>query len=55
MTMSTEREADGVRYKVLRDGVVVWERFESFGRGRNRPGGPAFVEAARAQEEAAGL
>jgi len=54
--MITERERYGVRYKVVRRGKVVWERFESFSaKGRNRAGGPAFQEAAREQERIAGL
>ena len=52
--MTTCVEPDGIRYRVKRGDVVLWERFVRFGKGRrNRAGSAAFIEAAREQQREA--
>ena len=52
--MTTCVESDGIRYRVRRGDVVLWERFVRFGKGRHhRAGGAAFIEAAREQQREA--
>lgn len=52
--METKVLKRGVRYRVLDSNLeIAWEQVVMFGQGMNRPGGKAFTDAARKQEQIA--
>jgi hypothetical protein len=49
--LQTAIDKDAVLYGVMVNNVCVWSKEVGFSmKGRNRAGGPAFVQAAREQE-----
>ena len=52
LTQHTKVTREGVHYAIFDNGALVWAAYVKFGKDkRHKPGGAAFTDAARAQDE----